>query len=166
MIRPAGRVQAIFKFSRVGWGRVVSCRVGSGRVGSGREIFKISRVGSGHPDPTRPDPIRSDPTRPDPARSAPQGLTGPVNSPAKLTVLFSGSFRSNGANLRFFTAARKDPPCVCVCVFFVGPPGKLATTLASEQKKTILSGEKTNRGRSDRSTHNIFPSPLCSHWNG
>ena len=42
-----------------------SPRVGSGDfrkitgwVGSGQELFKISRVWAGHPDPTRPDPTR------------------------------------------------------------------------------------------------------------
>ena len=34
--------------SRVGSGQEVSQSRGSGRVGSGQEVFKISRVGSGH----------------------------------------------------------------------------------------------------------------------
>ena len=43
----------------------------TGRVGSGQEIFKLSRTGSGHPYPNRPDTIRPDP----------RGFTRLVNSP-------------------------------------------------------------------------------------
>ena len=34
----------------------ITGRVGPGRIGSDQEVFKLSRIGSGHPHPPRPEP--------------------------------------------------------------------------------------------------------------
>ena len=59
--RGSGRVGSIgFKISWVGSGRVKRFQNLAGRVGLGQEVFKFSRVGSGH-DPRDTDHCHHDP---------------------------------------------------------------------------------------------------------